>query len=60
VASVALGGYVFKIIVLLIVMISLKGVDALHPMSLALTVLAAVLVVAGLAGFRRRDLQGTT
>ncbi len=47
VMSVALGGYVFKILALLIVMILLRGVDGLHVMSLALTVLAPVLVWAG-------------
>lgn len=55
VMSVALGGYVFKVIVLLIVAISLKNVDWVHPMSFALTVLAIILVWAGaeLVAFKR-------
>lgn len=55
VMTIALGGYVFKILVLLIVMILLRGVDGLHTMSLALTVLATVMVWAGaeLVAFKR-------
>jgi ATP synthase protein I len=55
VMAVALGGFAFKMIVLLVVMIALRGVDALHPMSLALTFLATVLVwvAAEAVAFRR-------
>lgn len=55
VMAIALGGYVFKILVLLIVMILLRGADAIHPMSLALTVLATVMVwaAAELVAFKR-------
>ncbi len=47
VMAIALGGYVFKILALLIVMILLRGVEGLHTMSLALTVLVTVMVWAG-------------
>ena len=47
VMAVALGGYVGKMLVLLIVMTLLGGVDALHPTSLALTMLATIMVWAG-------------
>lgn len=47
VMAVALGGYVFKILALLVVMMLLREVDAFHTLSLALTVLAAVMVWAG-------------
>jgi ATP synthase protein I len=47
VMGVALGGFALKMIVLLGVMIAFRGVDALHPLSLALTFLATVLVWAG-------------
>jgi ATP synthase protein I len=52
---VALGGFGLKLMVLLAVMIALRGVDALHPMSLALTFLAAILVwvAAEVVAFRR-------
>lgn len=52
---VALGGFALKLVVLLGVMMALRGVDALHPMSLALTFLAAVLmwVAAEAFAFRR-------
>jgi ATP synthase protein I len=52
---VALGGFASKLVVLLGVMTALRGVDALHPMSLALTFLAAVLVwvAAEVVAFRR-------
>jgi ATP synthase protein I len=55
VMAVALGGFAFKMVVLLVVMIALRGVDALHPMSLALTFLATVLVwaAAEAIAFRR-------
>ncbi|QGK72387.1 hypothetical protein GIY23_18110 [Allosaccharopolyspora coralli] len=53
--AVALGGYTGKILVLMIVMTLLTWVDALHPMSLALTMLATVLVwtAAEAQGFRK-------
>lgn len=47
VMAVALGGYVFKILALLLVMMLLREVDAFHTLSLALTVLAAVMMWAG-------------
>ena len=55
VMGVALGGFALKMIVLLGVMIALRGVAALHPMSLALTFLATVLVwaAAEAVAFRR-------
>ncbi|GAA4619803.1 hypothetical protein [Saccharopolyspora hordei] len=43
----ALGGYVGKMLVLLVVMTLLGGVEALHRESLAFTMLATVLVWAG-------------
>jgi|SRR5690606_6927162 len=55
VMGVAVGGFALKMVILLVVMIALRGVDALHPMSLALTFLATVLVWAGAeaVAFRR-------
>lgn len=55
VMAVALGGFGLKMVVLLGVMIAFRGVDALHPMSLALTFLATVLVwaAAEAVAFRR-------
>jgi len=52
---VALGGYGLKLIGLLLVMLVAQGVSAWHPMSLALTFLATVLVWAGaeVVAFRR-------
>ncbi|GAB2665581.1 hypothetical protein GCM10027271_25800 [Saccharopolyspora gloriosae] len=47
VMAVALGGYVGKMLVLLIVMTLLGGVEAIHPMALALTMLATIMVWAG-------------
>jgi hypothetical protein len=44
VMTVALGGFVFKIMMLLVVMLALRDVAALHGRSLALTFLATVLV----------------
>ncbi|MGP4020520.1 hypothetical protein [Saccharopolyspora sp. 5N708] len=43
----ALGGYVGKMIVLLVVMTLLGGIDAIHRESLAFTMLATVMVWAG-------------
>jgi ATP synthase protein I len=55
VMAVALGGYIFKLLVLLGVMTALGGVDALHRESLAFTMLAVILVWAGaeLIAFKR-------
>lgn len=55
VMSVALGGYVFKLVALLAVMVSLKNAAWLDKMSLALTVLATILVwaAAELVAFKR-------
>jgi ATP synthase protein I len=55
VMGVALGGFALKMVVLLGVMVALQGVDALHPLSLALTFLAVVLVwvAAEAVAFRR-------
>nr|PZM99875.1 MAG: hypothetical protein DIU77_04865 [Thermocrispum agreste] len=55
VMAVALGGYVVKLVALLIVAITLKGVAWLHPTSLALTLIAAVVVWTGaeVVAFRR-------
>jgi hypothetical protein len=55
VMGVALGGFALKMVVLLGVMIAFQGVDAFHPMSLALTFLATVLVwaAAEAVAFRR-------
>jgi hypothetical protein len=44
VMAVALGGFALKMILLLGVMTALRGVNAFHPLSLALTFLATVLV----------------
>ncbi|QIZ34427.1 hypothetical protein [Saccharopolyspora sp. ASAGF58] len=43
----ALGGYIGKMIVLLVVMTLLGGIDAIHRESLAFTMLATVMVWAG-------------
>jgi F0F1-type ATP synthase assembly protein I len=55
VMAVAMGGFALKMVVLLGVMVALQGVDAFHPMSLALTFLATVLVwaAAEAVAFRR-------
>lgn len=55
VMAVALGGYLLKVVGLLVVMVLLGGVGALDVMSLALTFLATVLVWAGAeaVAFRR-------
>jgi ATP synthase protein I len=55
VMAVALGGFALKMFVLLGTMMALRTVDALHPMSLALTFLAAILVwvAAEVFAFRR-------
>lgn len=55
VMAIAMGGYVFKILALMIVAVLLKDVAWLHRLSLALTLLAAVLVWAGaeIVAFRR-------
>lgn len=46
VMSVALGGYLVKLLLLLLAMTLLRDVAALHPASLALTFLAIILVTA--------------
>jgi ATP synthase protein I len=55
VMAVALGGFALKLVVLLGTMMVLRAVDALHPMSLALTFLAVVFVwvAAEVVAFRR-------
>jgi hypothetical protein len=45
--AAALGGFVGKMIILLIAFTLLRGVTALHPESLAFTMLVGVLVAAG-------------
>ncbi|WP_235999085.1 hypothetical protein [Qaidamihabitans albus] len=47
VLAVALGGYIFKLLVLLGVMMLLGGIDALHRYALAFTMLAVIIVWAG-------------
>ncbi|MFF5987911.1 hypothetical protein [Prauserella flavalba] len=55
VMAVALGGYVFKMLVIFGVMTLLRGVDALHTLSLAITMMAVILVWAGaeMVAFKR-------
>lgn len=55
VMSVALGGYVFKLIALMVVVLLLKDVEGVHRMSLGLTVVAVILVwaTAELIAFKR-------
>ncbi|TWG09128.1 hypothetical protein [Saccharopolyspora dendranthemae] len=52
---IALGGYVGKMLVLLVVMTLLGGIDAIHRESMAFTMLATVMVWAGaeVAAFKR-------
>lgn len=45
--AASLGGFVLKLLVLLLIMMALKGVAALHPESLGITMIAVVLVAAG-------------
>lgn len=47
VMAIALGGYLVKIVALLIVAILFRGASWLHPVSLALTLVAAVVVWTG-------------
>lgn len=47
VMAAALGGFVGKMIVLLVTMMLLRGVDGIHTNSLALTMTAIILVTAG-------------
>jgi ATP synthase protein I len=61
VMAIALGGYLFKLIALLVAMILIRdiiGTAAVHPVSLALTFLATVMVwaVAELIAFKRTRL----
>ncbi|HKS43713.1 MAG TPA: hypothetical protein VJT49_01105 [Amycolatopsis sp.] len=55
VMAVALGGYIVKLLVLLGVLTALRGVDALQPKALALTMLAVILASAAAeaVAFRR-------
>lgn len=55
VMAIALGGYVFKLLALLVVMVLLKGVDAFHRPALAFSMLAVVMVWAGaeIVAFKR-------
>jgi ATP synthase protein I len=55
VMAAALGGFMGKMLVLLIVMLLLRDVDALHPKALAFTMLATVIVSAATeaVAFRR-------
>ncbi|TWE30030.1 hypothetical protein [Prauserella muralis] len=55
VMAVALGGYVFKMLVIFGVMTLLRGVDALHTYALALTMMGVILVWAGaeMVAFKR-------
>ncbi len=52
---IALGGYVFKILILFAALTLLRGVTWLHPMSLGITMIAAILVAAAVefAAFRK-------
>lgn len=52
---IALGGYVVKVVLLFGALTLLKGVDALHPMSLGITMIVAILVAAAaeFAAFRK-------
>lgn len=56
--AASLGGFVGKLFVLLLVMTALKNVEALHRISLGLTMVAVVLVAAGAEAlaFRRTKL----
>jgi hypothetical protein len=47
VMAIVLGSYVMKVLVLLGLMTLLRGVPALHPYALAITMLAAFIVAAG-------------
>ncbi|SEO54369.1 hypothetical protein [Amycolatopsis saalfeldensis] len=55
---IALGGYVIKVIVLFGALTLLKGVTVLHPMSLGITMIVAILVAAAVefVAFRRTNL----
>ncbi|RSD13655.1 hypothetical protein [Amycolatopsis eburnea] len=52
---IALGGYVVKVVLLFGALTLLKGVTALHPMSLGITMIVAILVAAAaeFAAFRK-------
>lgn len=54
VMGVAMGGFVFKLVALLIAAVTLKNVDALHTYSLGLTLLASIFVWAGAEVFAFR------
>ncbi|MEU7782885.1 MULTISPECIES: hypothetical protein [unclassified Amycolatopsis] len=52
---IALGGYVVKIVLLFGALTALKGVTALHPLSLGITMIVAILLAAAaeFAAFRK-------
>ncbi|WP_425388654.1 hypothetical protein [Amycolatopsis jejuensis] len=52
---IALGGYAAKVILLFLALTLLKGVTALHPLSLGITMIVAILVAAAVefASFRK-------
>ncbi len=52
---IALGGYVVKVVLLFGALTLLKGVSALHPMSLGITMIVAILLAAAaeFAAFRK-------
>jgi ATP synthase protein I len=52
--AASLGGFVLKLLALLLIMAALKGVDALHPESLGITMIAVVVVAAGAEAFAFR------
>ncbi|GAA4417197.1 hypothetical protein GCM10023148_15030 [Actinokineospora soli] len=56
--AASLGGFVLKLLLLLIIMMALKNVDALHRESLGITMIAVVLVAAAAEAiaFRRTKL----
>jgi ATP synthase protein I len=58
VMAVAMAGYVAKLLVLLVVIVTLKGVGDLHPYALGLTMLASLFVwiAAEVVAFRRTDI----
>lgn len=56
--AASLGGFVLKLLILLLIMAALKGVDALHRESLGITMIAVVVVAAAAEAiaFRRTKL----
>jgi hypothetical protein len=55
---IALSGYVVKVLVLFGALTLLKGVTALHPLSLGITMIVAILLAAGaeFAAFRKTNI----